>query len=542
MILPRRLRAPQQDRGVLAEPPLADVAAVLGRNRRLLRKQTGTLLGESWTELRSRARQTALEVAQAYFRQAGEPAVPENGDSVVMAGHQPELFHPGVWVKNFALHAIARRHGATPVNLIVDTDTAKAAGLRVPASSCPLDSEAFRAHPVVRLAVVPFDHGPTEEPYEERAVHDEALFAGFPERVAEMTPGWGFQPLLPAFWEEVWTQARRPCLLGERLAAARRALERRWGCHNLELPVSLLCRTEPFAWFACHLLANLPSFHATYNACVQDYRRLYGLRSRHHPVPDLAAEGDWREVPFWTWRAGQKRRGRLFARLTATAIRLRAGTETWPDLPLPQDAKGAAAVAAWLELERQGFKVRSRALTNTLYARLFLADLFVHGIGGGKYDEVTDEIIRRFYHREAPGFLVLSATLRLPLPTFPVEPEDCRRLARELRDLRQNPQRHLGSLAPSDGTAAIGELATQKQEWIARPVQTHRQRRERFQALRALTEKLRPFIAGAEQELRPHWVRCEEQVQANMVLRRRDYAFCLFPESLLRPFCTQFLP
>jgi hypothetical protein len=30
-------------------------------------------------------------------------------------------------------------------------------------------------------------------------------------------------------------------------------------------------------------------------------------------------------------------------------------------------------------------------------------------------------------------------------------------------------------------------------------------------------------------------------VRANAILQRRDYAFCLFPENVLRPFCVQFL-
>ena len=92
--------------------------------------------------------------------------------------------------------------------------------------------------------------------------------------------------------------------------------------------------------------------------------------------------------------------------------------------------------------------MRSRALTNTLYARLFLSDLFIHGIGGGKYDELTDELIRRFYGCEPPEFLILSATRLLPLPAPPVRPEDHRRLVRELRDLHWNPQRHR---PPGDG-------------------------------------------------------------------------------------------
>jgi hypothetical protein len=540
-MVPRRLRAPQQDGAVLAEPPLADGGAALGRNRRLFHGQRGALLGGSWDELRRRARSAALAAARDYLHQAGEPVPPEDATSLVMAGHQPELFHPGVWVKNLALNALACRHGATPVNLVVDNDTAKATGLRVPAAAHPLVSREFRRQPAVRLTLVPFDSGLAEEPYEERRVHDERLFADFPGRVDAVARGWGFRPLLRDFWGEVLRQAGRTPLLGERLAGARRTFERRWGCHNLELPVSRLCQTEPFAWFACHLLANLASFHSTYNACVQSYRRLYGLRSRHHPVPDLASDRGWLEVPFWAWREGEKRRRRLFARVAKGTVLLLAANEMWPTIPLASDSNPEPAVAAWRRLGELGLKIRSRALTNTLYARLFLADLFVHGIGGGKYDEVTDEIIRRFYGLEPPGYLVMSATLRLPLPSFPVGPEDCRRLAGELRDLLHNPQRHLGALVSPSAAETAGNLAARKQAWIAGPVATRRQRRERFHALRGLTQEMRPLFSGPEHELRRRMAEGQEQLHANAVLRRRDYAFCLFPESLLRPFCTQFL-
>jgi len=92
-------------------------------------------------------------------------------------------------------------------------------------------------------------------------------------------------------------------------------------------------------------------------------------------------------------------------------LELRAGEDRWPSLPRPAEGHAETAVKAWRGLEEQGFKVRSRALTNTLYARLFLSDLFLHGIGGGKYDELTDELIRRFYGVEPPAFLILSAYL-----------------------------------------------------------------------------------------------------------------------------------
>src|SRR5262249_11354475 len=155
---------------------------------------------------------------------------------------------------------------------------------------------------------------------------------------------------------EVQRQAARTPLLGERIAAARRTWERRWGCHNFEVPVSAVCRTEPFAWFAAHLLGELPRFHAVYNEAVHDYPRRYGIHSRNHPVPDLTRQDDWLEAPFWAWRAGQERRGRLLARLQPDRIELRVGGDNWPSLAAP-DREPQQAVAGLVELERRGLKV-----------------------------------------------------------------------------------------------------------------------------------------------------------------------------------------
>ena len=315
------------------------------------------------------------------------------------------------------------------------------------------------------------------------------------------------------------------------LRRAHRALERRWGCHNLEVPLSALCRTEAFAQFAAHILTDLPRFQTAYNDSVHAYRRANRIKSRNHPVPDLAADGDWLEAPFWGWRGGQTRRQRLFARLAGDRLELRCGGETWPVLP----RDGERLAAEWAKLEQDGFKLRTRALTTTLFARLVLADLFIHGIGGGKYDELTDAILRRFYDIEPPRFLILSATRLLPLPSFPVSADDCRQLAHDLRDLHWNPQRHL------DGDPRALPLIERKTALVAAQPVAHPARHERFVNLRDVTDRLRPLTSERESELRQRLESCVQEVHTNTVLRRRDYSFCLYPETVLRPLLRQFL-
>jgi hypothetical protein len=525
--LPPPLRAPRQDGAVVAQPPLAEVGRLLEANQQRLAAADFAILGRSAADLRRQARQAILTEAAAYLRSSGEPAPPAPEGPLFMAGHQPELFHPGVWVKNFAIGGFARQYGGTAVNLVVDNDTAKSTSLRVPTRSG--DGWPHLGH-------VSFDQWtPTMAPYEEAFVRDEELFASFPARMHEAMRAWNVEPLLGSFWVEVQRQAQRTRLLGERFASARRALERQWGCHNLEVPVSRVCRTESFAWFACHLLTHLPRFLPLYNDIVRDYRRAHGLRSHNHPVPDLVTADGWLEVPLWGWRQGQSRRQRLMARQRAGVLELRAGADPWPALP----SEAPQMIAAWQELERNGFKVRSRALTNTLFARLFVCDLFVHGIGGGKYDELTDELVRRFYGVEPPSFLVLSATLLLPLRAYPVRAEDEKRLAWAERDLHYNPQRHLPANLLDH--PEVRPLLQEKDEWVRRQPPDERGRRERFEHLRTLTEQLRRFVGDRFQGVQRDLEKARRQLQANTVLQRRDYAFCLYPEAPLRRFCQQLL-
>jgi hypothetical protein len=53
-------------------------------------------------------------------------------------------------------------------------------------------------------------------------------------------------------------------------------------------------------------------------------------------------------------------------------------------------------------------------LTLTTYLRLLVVDQFVHGIGGGRYDQVTDRLIGTFFGLTPPRFAVATATLFFP--------------------------------------------------------------------------------------------------------------------------------
>ena len=508
MSLPR-LRAPKEHGQILAVPPFEQVADLLAKNEQIISYHADSELGRFYAGVRAYAREQVLALSRKYHQDAGE----EIGEIVpscrwLVAGHQPELFHPGVWFKNFVLHRLAQKHGAVSLNLVVDTDTAKPAVLHVPAGD--------------RIARATFDRT-LNAPYEEQTVQEEATFAGLPGRISAMTDSWARKPLLQEFWSDVMKQAKRTSLLGERIARARRAMERRWGIVQREVPMSQVCQTGAFRWFVGWILKDLPRFHNIYNQTAQEYRQAHGIRSPSHPVPDLATDGDWLETPFWAWRRGQARRGKLFFRSTSTSSMLRIGNAEGPSI-------GSGDPGALAGLEAQGLKIRSRALTTTMFARLFLADLFLHGIGGGVYDELTDRLIERFFGIEPPAYMIVSATLLLPLPRFPNAEHKERELARRLRDLIYKPERFL------EPAADVEPLLRAKREWIERPVDTHDRRVQRFERIRDINGRLLPSVVPEMERTRIALEECRREKAIDEVASRRDYAFCLYPEEMLREF------
>jgi hypothetical protein len=526
------LRAPREDGAILAVPPLEQAPALLAVNRQRLARPDRSLLGVPLPRLQQQARQEVLQATRAFLEERGEEFGSASPDQpFLLAGHQPELFHPGVWIKNFALAGLARRLGGVPINLIIDSDTCKSTALRVPTR------RPDSPWPVVES--VPFDRPGIEVPFEERTIHDFEQFRDFPRAVQKRLAVWNLEPLLPGFWGEVLARVERfpTPRIGDCFAAARRALERRWGCHNLEVPISLVCQTPAFATFAVHLITHLESFQEIYNSSIADYRRRYGLHSRNHPVPELVIREGWLETPFWGWHADSPRRGRLFLKPHADRTEVRTDQEPWPDLPSRRHPE--ALREAWLDLQRQGWRLRSRALVTTLFARLLLGDLFLHGIGGGKYDELTDALFVRFLNVHAPAYLVLSGTLWLPLSAPSTTLEDRRRAALAVRDLHFNPQRHLAPALLAD--PAVRALVARKEEWINRSPDTSAGRRERFRVLQGLTGQLRSRVADQEQRELERLRTLDRELLARDLLHSREYAFCLFPEHLLRPFLTRVL-
>jgi hypothetical protein len=516
-----KLNAPKEDGAKLIEPPQELVGDMAAANRSGVRSVDYDLQGRSLADLSCEARQQLLAEATAYTRQYRDVDAPQRSCSIFIAGHQPEMFHPGVWLKNFVLDRLARQHGAVAINLQIDSDAVKSSSVRVPTGS--IDNP--------RLEAVPFDRGSTNMPFEQRPILDRAQFESFGERAAKQLEPLVPRPLLAKYWPLAVARSHETANLGACISQARHQWEGQWGLQTLEIPQSRVCDLPALRWFVSHLLAHLPRFWDIYNSALLEYRHEHKVRSSAHPVPELESFDDWLEAPLWVWSDDDPTRRPLFVRQRNDELVLsdRAGIEAV--ISITPEGSAAAAIEQLAALATRGIHLRTRALITTLAARLLLGDLFMHGIGGAKYDQLTDQIIARFFGLEPPGYLCVSGTLRLPLAAAS-RPADqaVSKLRRCIRELQFHPERFIEGNVP-----AAEQWIAEKRRWIAAE-STTKNARQRCRAIRAANESLQPFVAHLQQQWTDHAKERAKRERSETILASREFAFPLFPELALTNF------
>ena len=545
----RHLAVPRYDGGLLIEPS-CDVALELAAENHRLAGSEMPVCGEPLSELRSQTRQAVFLQASAFTRQIGgesEEALSDRQSALLfVGGHQPSLHHPGVWLKNFVTGDLARAAEGIGLNLIVDNDVASSRAIRVP----------FEQSENWRWQGIPFDDPAAPQPWEEATIQNAEVFDRFGTQAAAAMQRLGVESGVEQYWAAAVAHRRSGCdCLVECLAAARHQWEMRHGLHNLEFPLSQLCELPMFRQFVLHILEQLPDWQNAYNKAVAEYRHVNRVRSRNHPVPNLERRGDWLEAPFWVWEPTAQRRERLFARATSDGLELAAGETSLGTVPDRGRHGLAAALDALEQLSRQGIRLRSRALTTTMFSRLCIADMFLHGIGGAKYDEMTDRLIERCFGLSAPAFMTVTGTLLLPMATRNfASADELARLKQQSRDLEFNPDRnlsgddvdasaanHVAGLIAEKRQIQAEQLALKGQRNVPRPVR-RKQRAEniaRYRRFREINRQLGEFVSDQRRRIADEIDRLEKLRQDQSIHSSRELPACLYPEERLANFLTR---
>ena len=498
------LEIPQRSGDVVCVPPGPDLLELARTNAERLQNSRTRIGGVPLSEFRAQTRARLLTRAAEFTAAAGIPvAASSPGDLVVVTGHQPFFFHPGIWIKHLLVDRLAGM-GAAGLSMAVDGDTFDEIGVDVPA----LDGRLRRVREILATA-------PSDVPYEAQPAPSDQAWEAFLARVGTTLSTLRHTDIPGAF--AAFAQ-RSPTpggqCIGEFITQARRRYEgpRRY----LELPVSQMSDTEEFRRFILHILADAERFADIYNRRLRAYRQENNIRTTAQPFPDLGAAGDAAELPFWLVHGG--RRLPLFGRRSGDAYRLMVGTTE------------VAALTRRVPEELEGLAIRPRAVTLTAFTRLCVADLFVHGIGGARYDRVTDAVIRDFFELEPPQYSVATATVHLPLAADDTAPE-LQHLRRRLLELQHNPERVLH--APSGEQRRLIEEKWKLIDDLERAPLSRKTRRHATQRIRQINETLSAALETERDAVERRLAALEDTHGSDTVAASRTYPFCFFsPQTM----------
>ncbi|MBU1428731.1 hypothetical protein KKB07_07750 [bacterium] len=541
----RRFFKVPQNKQIFFYPSADKMGSLLEENKKIFSKYSFTILNQPFREVRENCRKEVIQRALKFSKKF-DPDIEEKINPayqyIIQTGHQPVFFHPGIWIKNIFLNELLKSpllEKSLGLNIILDNDICKDLDLSLPAlssngnliveeisflSSTLTPNLPFEEYPCPSLELISkFTRDVIRELKSLESENKDISnnFKNFTQCLENSS----------RFCSQNYTRGN----LGEFLGLARRLYEQEIEPAYLEIPFSQICDSDEFLSFFLEIIKNIKSFSEIYNKKLDEYRKLFKIRNRAHPSPNLMIKENFIEVPFWIWREGDQR-GKIF--ILNEEEKNYLYNDSYGKIFLIEEDGFKSLFSLKTLLKDRGLKIRPKALLLTLYNRLFVSDLFIHGLGGAKYDLVTDEIIREFLKVEPPHFLVASCTLYLNFKSSPSASDfKISTLKKEIRDLEFNPQRYIDELPLTKKEKnQIGELVEKKTELIKKIKKTLSpiEKRKISEKIKAINNFMGEKVRSIKYELNKKIEKEEEKMKQAKVYTFREFPYCFFSAKTLR--------
>jgi len=538
-------KVPQKNKQIFLSPSGDKISSLLEENKKIFSQYSFKILNQPFKEVRENSRKGVVKEALRFSRKFDsniEKKINPAYQYIIQSGHQPVFFHPGIWIKNIFLNELIKSpllDKCLGLNVILDNDICKDINLSLPVLSSNGNLELEKIN-FLSSALAP------NLPFEEYPCPSLELITKFTRDIICKLK------LLESENKNILNNFKNfaPCLensshfcsrnykkanLGEFLGLARRLYEQEIEPAYLEIPFSQICNNDEFLSFFLEITKNIESFSKIYNNKLDEYRKLFKIRTQAIPSPNLLIKKNLTGVPFWIWKEGDQRR-KIFI------LREEGGNYLYNDsygkifLIEKDSLKSLSSLKTFLKEKK--LKIRPKALLLTLYNRLFVSDLFIHGLGGAKYDLVTDEIIREFFKVEPPRFLVASCTLYLNFKSSHSASDfKISALKNKIRDLEFNPERYINELPlTKKEKIQIGELVEKKTELIKKikGVSSPIEKREISEEIKVISNFIVEKIISLKYELDKKIEKEEEKIKQVKVYTFREFPYCFFSPKTLR--------
>lgn len=430
---------------------------------------------------------------------------PRNGRAtpVIATGHQPILWHPGILAKDIAADAIAKQVGGSALHVIVDHNPVDPLALDVPLQQD--DALSTRRIPLVSHApgvTLPPNRLPPIDPAQAiQQLQQHLDMIALPVSLPIVVRA-GLERLITAL-----SDTSNHATLAEQTTALLAKLKQPYLHQAMAtLPTSRLVT----AGFVDRLMRDPVGCVRCYNRAALAYpeariRTLYVGREVVE-VP-LWAQGDGACMPVYA-DLGDSRKPLLFTHDQAIDL---AGDEALKYL-------------------------RPRAITLSAIMRSEHCDLFIHGTGGGVYDQVTERWWQDWAGQDLAPMAVVSADVYLPFDVPTVTSQAHAKSRWYAHHLAHNMDRYAESM--DDAETA---LRNEKRALLdhMHDDRDKRRRASAFKRLHAINAQLVARHQAVFDQAQQHAAQSRVGLANAQIASRRDWFFALYPAVRLQALVSE---
>ncbi len=526
---PAAIIVPRRHHEVLIEPPAAQLAEFLV-TARTTHAHDAAVPDTSIDSLASLARQELMDAMIWFARKTGFP--PPSADSPakpwVITGHQVEFYHPGVWSKVILAHALAAQSGGLAIDLLVDHDTVDHPGFAVPQWNGPR---------LERKTVTWTDAS---------ALPAEFLSSPQGGQKAQWLHTLEQFPLVQTDSLRDFTHVLRrdsDSHYVRWMSRSRRTFEHSFGMNVQHVPCSYFCSGVAWHSFVLLWLRHAHRWCNIYNSALDQYRIEQRIVNPGRPMPNLAVTSQELELPFWIYATDQPRHRLALQQDNGLYLQLESQRIDVTDLMTGELLTAAETLRR--RMAAAALHVRPRALTLTMFVRLLLSDVFIHGIGGALYDQMTDRVMDQLFGVR-PAYGCASAGWLLPVAReIDARQADVPRLKWQRHHLKSNPEL---LVPPSSLTGNALDASHQRRDLISGIAQSlaedrreHRRRSEHWLRRRAKFRDLHEINAQLLALFQPQVDAMDRQMRRAEVIQNnvavafwREYFIALHPRASLQ--------
>ena len=498
------LKVPENDGEFFCSHNLTDIPPLLKSNQELIDSYSFKIAGVSYSEFRKIAETEILNS----LTDGNVDLVPR---PYIVTGHQPGLCHPGIWIKNFLADKLARENKGTAFDIIIDYDCSNEIGC-----SILTWNEKIRRKKEILIKLNP------RQPFECCSVPDSDKFRDFYQKIQAGLQSFPINTVIK--YVEVFFQKGKSALsssknLAEFLVKTKKGYEASEGLQYFDIMLSRICKTRSFLLFTLHIAQDIKRFHDIYNQLLEKHRISHKLRYKANPFPDLKKDADKYEIPFWCINDNKRKPAWVIHEGSCISI-------YGEDICLFRYKKGDCDRAIKI-IREEKINLRPKAVLLTLFFRLFFSDIFIHGISGGKYDEITDGIMEKYYDIKPPHFITASLTLFPDLPIDRIQINDVENLKTIIRNIKHKPEIFEDKVEGQEAKEKFKKLTEEKNK-LFQQKPSKKEKKDHYCKLKTVTEELSRFLDNYYLKVNDQLRIAEEKEHDNQTACFREFPYFFY--------------